>query len=156
MVVMVSDDVSDDGNLGQDESLSAEPLVEKSQDVADNGEAHKRQADLVQQVSEKEARKLRARHTREQSIWFGLGMFGTIGWSVAVPTLLGVLLGLWLDATWPGSISWTITLLFAGLALGCLNAWYWVTREREMIERARTDLNTANTDLNHDGGSNAG
>jgi hypothetical protein len=26
-------------------------------------------------------------------------------------------------------------LLIAGIAVGCLNAWYWVKREREEIER---------------------
>jgi ATP synthase protein I len=26
-------------------------------------------------------------------------------------------------------VSWTLTLLLAGAALGALNAWYWVQRE---------------------------
>ena len=30
-------------------------------------------------------------------VWFGLGMMGLIGWSVAIPTVLGAALGLWLD-----------------------------------------------------------
>jgi ATP synthase protein I len=55
-------------------------------------------------------------------------MFGLVGWAVAVPTLAGVALGLWLDARYPGGPSWTITGLVAGVALGCLNAWWWVQR----------------------------
>jgi ATP synthase protein I len=61
-------------------------------------------------------------------------MFGMIGWSVAVPTILGLALGLWLDRHWPLHFSWTLTLLLIGVALGCLNAWFWVSRERAPIE----------------------
>lgn len=90
-------------------------------------------------VEIKERRKIRARRTQEQSIWFGLGMFGTIGWSIVVPALLGILIGLWLDARYPSSFSWTIALLFAGVTVGILNAWYWISREREMIEQGRNN-----------------
>lgn len=80
------------------------------------------------QVERKALRHIRAR--REQhSVWFGLGMFGLIGWSIAVPTLGGIALGIWLDEHWPGEVSWTLTLLFAGLMLGCVNAWRWVKHE---------------------------
>ncbi|MFP3942747.1 MAG: AtpZ/AtpI family protein [Alphaproteobacteria bacterium] len=74
-------------------------------------------------------RKLKARSTRERGVWFGLGMFGLVGWAVAIPTLIGVALGLWLDARFESERSWTLALLLAGIALGCLNAWYWVSRE---------------------------
>jgi ATP synthase protein I len=56
-------------------------------------------------------------------------MFGIVGWSVAIPTLLGVALGVWLDIVLPTPFSWTLTLLFTGIVAGCLNAWYWVKRE---------------------------
>jgi ATP synthase protein I len=39
-----------------------------------------------------------------RTVWFGLGMMGLIGWSVAIPTLLGAALGLWLDKRHPGAI----------------------------------------------------
>jgi ATP synthase protein I len=96
---------------------------------------------LLRQISAKERRRMRARRSRSEGIWFGLGAFGIIGWSVAVPTVLGILLGIWLDARYPGDLSWTITFLFAGVALGCFNAWYWISREREMIERGRNHDN---------------
>ena len=75
------------------------------------------------------ARKQRAGRSGEQGVWFGLGMSGLIGWSVAVPTVLGAVLGLWLDDRHPRSFSWTLTLLFAGLVLGCFNAWHWVAQQ---------------------------
>ena len=60
-------------------------------------------------------------------------MFGVIGWSIAAPTLLGVLLGAWLDKRRPGVHSWTLSLLIAGLSLGCANAWYWVAKQSQDI-----------------------
>jgi len=87
------------------------------------------------EVGAKAARKLKARRHATQGVWFGLGMMGLIGWSVAIPTLLGAALGLWLDKRRPGSYSWTLMLLVIGLSLGCLNAWHWVSKEdKEMRE----------------------
>jgi ATP synthase protein I len=79
-------------------------------------------------IGTKVARKLKARNST-QGVWFGLGMMGLIGWSVVVPTLAGVALGIWLDKRHAGSHSWTLMLLVIGLAIGCLNAWHWVTKE---------------------------
>jgi len=44
--------------------------------------------DFVRQVSAKAARKLRVQKDGQQTVWFGLGMSGLIGWSVAVQPLL--------------------------------------------------------------------
>lgn len=95
--------------------------------------SHVADRELVDRVAAKEARRIRARQ-REKSIWFGLGMFGMIGWSVAVPTVAAIALGVWIDRRWPSPYSWTLMLLFVGVVLGCVNAWYWVTRERRLIE----------------------
>lgn len=96
---------------------------------------HDTQQELIAVVSDKEARKLAARRTKDGGVWFGLGMFGMIGWSVAMPALICVALGIWIDGRWPSRFSWTLMLLFLGIALGCLNAWFWVTRERSQIGR---------------------
>lgn len=82
-----------------------------------------------EKVKAKEARKLKARSEERPKVWFGLGMFGLVGWSVAIPTLIGVAIGVWLDAAWPSRHSWTLMLLFVGILIGCVNAWYWVQRE---------------------------
>ena len=91
-------------------------------------------------VGAKAARKLKARKST-QGVWFGLGMMGLIGWSVVVPTLLGAALGIWLDAHYPGSHSWTLALLVAGLCLGCLNAWHWVAKEDKAMHDETEDDN---------------
>jgi ATP synthase protein I len=83
-----------------------------------------------QRVAEKEVQKLKALKEKKESAWMGLGMFGMVGWSVAVPTLLGVALGIWLDKTYPQSFSWTLTGLILGLIAGCVIAWNWVIKER--------------------------
>jgi ATP synthase protein I len=87
------------------------------------------------QAGAKAQRKLKARRDAAHGVWFGLGMMGIIGWSVAVPTLLGAALGLWLDSRHPGTHSWTLALLVAGLTLGCLNAWHWVAKEDRAMHR---------------------
>ncbi len=84
---------------------------------------------VAREIGEKAERKLKAREQGRRDVWFGLGMFGLVGWSVAVPTIIGIVLGLWIDARLQDRISWTLTLLFIGAALGCVNAWYWVKRE---------------------------
>lgn len=92
-----------------------------------------------EQVGAKAARKLRARRHRTRTVWFGLGMMGLIGWSVAIPALLGAALGLWLDQRHPEGRSWTLALLVAGLTAGCLNAWYWISKEEEAMRDEEKD-----------------
>ncbi len=96
---------------------------------------------LADQVGAKVSRKLKARRGGTPGVWFGLGMMGLIGWSVALPTLLGAALGLWLDHRDPGGRSWTLALLVGGLAIGCLNAWHWASREDQAMrdEQERPD-----------------
>jgi len=84
---------------------------------------------FARKIASEEARKLRVQRAGSQGTWFGLGMSGLIGWSVAVPTLGGIMLGIWLDRRYPGAFSWTLALLFAGLFIGCANAWYWVDQQ---------------------------
>jgi ATP synthase protein I len=97
-----------------------------------------RDSTLAEQVEAKAARKLKARNST-QGVWFGLGMMGLIGWSVVVPTLLGAALGIWLDKHHPGEHHWTLALLVAGLALGCLNAWHWVSKEEKAMRDEQGD-----------------
>lgn len=83
----------------------------------------------AEEIGRKAGRKASARRRRDESVWYGLSMFGLVGWAVTVPTVLGVALGIWIDRKTDSHISWTLTFLLIGVAIGCLNAWYWVTRE---------------------------
>jgi ATP synthase protein I len=87
-----------------------------------------------QQVAAKAVRKLRAQSRGPGDVWFGLGMTGLIGWSIAVPTVLGALLGLWIDRRHPGGHSWILALLVAGLVIGCANAWRWMNQQAHAMQ----------------------
>ncbi|MBD3234466.1 MAG: ATP synthase subunit [candidate division Zixibacteria bacterium] len=81
-------------------------------------------------IGRKAERKLKARREGKlKTIWFGLGMYGMVGWAVAIPTVLMTAIGIWLDVQTESGISWTITGIFVGVVLGSLNAWYWVKKE---------------------------
>lgn len=86
----------------------------------------RREAD---EIVRKARQKQEAQRRPRRGAWYGLGLFGLVGWAVAVPTVAGVALGLWIDARTGSERSWTLVLLLAGAALGCANAWYWVQRE---------------------------
>ena len=79
-------------------------------------------------MGRKERRKLVAREGG-RGVWYGLGMFGLVGWSIATPTVLATAFGVWLDRKWPQTFSFTLICLFCGAAFGCAIAWYWVKRE---------------------------
>jgi ATP synthase protein I len=100
--------------------------------------ASKNEPTFADQVGTKAVRKLKARKST-QGVWFGLGMMGLIGWSVAVPTLLGAALGIWLDKHHPGKHAWTLALLVGGLVIGCLNAWHWVVKEEKAMQEEQED-----------------
>ncbi len=97
------------------ESTNQRPLREKRE--------------FPEQVGNREERKLKARREGDRGVWFGFGMFGLVGWSVAIPTLISIAVGIWVDRKWPSQYSWTLMFLFIGIIIGCLNAWYWVKRE---------------------------
>ena len=59
-----------------------------------------------EEVRRKAERRMRSRSRQDEGVWHWLGMFGLVGWAVAIPTLLGV-------------------------AVGCLHAWYWIRQERQ-------------------------
>ena len=61
----------------------------------------------------------------------GLGGFGVIGWSGAIPTVGGAFLGMWLNRVAPQSFSWPIALILGGVVLGGLVAWSWIDKTRD-------------------------
>jgi ATP synthase protein I len=91
-------------------------------------------ASFRRQVAATETRRIKARLHPAPSAWLGLGMIGLIGWSVTIPTLLCVALGMWLDHRYPGKHNWTLALLAVGLAVGCLSAWRWVVNEARSMQ----------------------
>lgn len=87
--------------------------------------------EMLDAVSRKAQRRQDARRDGRRALASGFGVFGLVGWSVAVPTLLGIALGVWIDRNTNSQYSWTLMLMIAGLALGSFNAWYWVRKETD-------------------------
>lgn len=92
---------------------------------------------LSVRIGRKEARRLRARAQRDRVPW--LGLYGVVGWSIVLPTLAGIALGVWIDASWPSRYSWTLMLMVLGLIVGCWNAWRWVSLEQRAIDEEEDD-----------------
>ena len=59
----------------------------------------------------------------ERSIGQNLAMIGVLGWTIVLPTLLGLFAGRWLDRQFSLGIFWTLSLLVVGLTVGCALAW---------------------------------
>ncbi len=57
-------------------------------------------------------------------LWNYIATFGVIGWMIALPTVLGAYLGRYIDTRVGGEgISWTITFILLGLAVGVYSVW---------------------------------
>lgn len=98
---------------------------------------------FVRFIRKNAQRKASARKAGPQAAWSGLGMIGVIGWSVVLPTLLGALLGGFIERHSTSRHPWTLTLLVSGLLLGCVNAGLWISRQQAVIATAPDDSGDA-------------
>ncbi len=80
-------------------------------------------------VQTRGTRRARWRREGERSVGQNLAMIGALGWTIVLPTLLGIFVGRWLDHRFASGIFWTLGLLVAGLAAGCNFAWKRMNRE---------------------------
>ena len=84
---------------------------------------------MIREVGTRQERIARGRSDRN-SILSSIAILGVVGWSVTMPTVLGVILGVWIARRWPSRFSWALTLLMVGLAVGCTNAWLRIRRDQ--------------------------
>lgn len=75
--------------------------------------------------AEDERRKEEVRHSWDISFL----RFGTLGFMVMVPALIGAILGALLDAAAPGPFSWTLALIVLGATGGVFLSWSWMAKE---------------------------
>lgn len=78
------------------------------------------------EVERKKERSRRAREEGDRTIQHGLGVFGVVGWSIVVPTLIGIAIGAWLDSRSGAGIRYTLSFMAAGLLVGIVNVWNWL------------------------------
>lgn len=64
----------------------------------------------------------------EPSLGVRLGQIGILGWTIVVPTLIGVLLGHWLDRHFGTKVFFSAPLIMLGAAFGMWSAWKWMHR----------------------------
>jgi ATP synthase protein I len=81
---------------------------------------------LTEEV-EKSAQEL-ARSRGEKSFWHYTAILGVGGWLFVLPVVAGAYLGRFLDRRVHAGISWTITCILLGLALGLYNVWDYYQR----------------------------
>ncbi|NOZ24647.1 MAG: AtpZ/AtpI family protein [Nitrospirae bacterium] len=57
--------------------------------------------------------------------WQSVAALGVVGWMIVLPAVAGTFLGRFLDRRFAdsGSVSWTITFMLLGLALGIYSVW---------------------------------
>lgn len=104
---------------------------DEAESGSDRDAATEHDRELRRIVARKSRRRERARGEPDSDVLRWMSTFGMVGWSVSLPTLLGLALGVFVDNRVDSSISFTITFLIAGVAVGSLIAWYWVRRESE-------------------------
>jgi ATP synthase protein I len=81
-------------------------------------ERPKKSDPLEEAVKKRERREAQAREEGEQSPWQNLVMIGSLAWQIVVPTLLGVLLGRWLDRLTGEPVLFSAVGIVVGVALG--------------------------------------
>lgn len=66
--------------------------------------------------------------TPEPSLGARLGQIGILGWTIVVPTLLGVFIGRWLDRTFDSGVFFSAPAIMIGAGFGFWSAWKWMHR----------------------------
>ena len=61
-------------------------------------------------------------------MWQNLSMIGALGWLVITPTLIGVLIGRYLDERYATGILFSGAMIFLGVCLGSYLAWQRVNK----------------------------
>lgn len=91
-----------------------------------NNEEHR---NMHRAVQLREERTVEWERTGERSLWQNLSMIGALGWLIVTPTLLGVLIGRWLDNSFDSGIFFTGAFIVLGISIGCYLAWQRISKE---------------------------
>jgi ATP synthase protein I len=94
-----------------------------------SGDEDQQQDRMHRAIRLREERRGRWEREGERSLWQNLSMIGSLGWLIVIPTLLGILLGRWLDGRFDTGITFTGAMIALGIATGCYLAWQRVKRE---------------------------
>jgi ATP synthase protein I len=82
---------------------------------------------------EKSAKELMKARKEKGTFWHYAYILGVGGWLLVIPIVAGAYLGKYLDRkiSGSGSISWTLTFIIIGIAVGIYNIWYFLIRKSQ-------------------------
>ena len=65
-------------------------------------------------------------HKTDRKVVYRAALLSVYGWQMAIPVLLGIILGIFLDKVFPIShFSWILNLILIGFVVGFYNATRW-------------------------------
>lgn len=80
---------------------------------------------------DKSAKNLMKARREKSSFWHYAYIIGVGGWLFVIPIVAGAYIGRYLDKKTEGGISWAITFIIIGIAIGIYNIWYFYIRRSE-------------------------
>lgn len=75
------------------------------------------------------AERMAEARSRRERLFLGIGLVGSLGWMIALPTVGGAFLGRYLDRRLDTQLSFTLSLLLLGLAAGAYTVWRFFLRD---------------------------
>lgn len=98
--------------------------------MADRQPTDERRAALDTAVKKDVARIEKGERERHSVLGYTVFM-GTIAGLFVVPVIAGAYLGNWIDSLQPGySVSWTVSLILLGVAIGAFNVYRFLRQHR--------------------------
>ena len=87
-------------------------------------------ADEVAEAARRAAKRAQeGRDVPEPSLGVRFGQIGILGWTIVVPTLLGLFVGRWLDRAFATGVFFSAPLIMIGAAFGMWSAWRWMHKQ---------------------------
>lgn len=83
-----------------------------------------KEQDGFSQDIEKKVRRLMKSRDDKTGFWHYASLIGGGGWLFVIPVIAGAYIGRYLDKHIQAGISWTLTLMIIGIAVGLYNVWY--------------------------------
>jgi ATP synthase protein I len=80
---------------------------------------------------DKSAEDLVKARKEKSGFWHYAQILGVGGWLFAIPVVAGAYLGRYLDERRGDTISWTLTFIIIGIAVGIYNIWYFLFRKAQ-------------------------
>lgn len=106
--------------------------------------------DLDRRITTFARRRARARARGGPSLWAQASWVGTVGWLVAVPIVVGALLGRLLDRRFDSGITWAMAGLSLGVLVGGYALWRLGVQAREPEEPTDDPIAPASVRDDHD------